>query len=300
MKKLMSWLLAAALICTMFAAPVLAAEPDEICGSYVLTEADDGSGTDSSQILAMLEAFGMTATLEIREDGTATLDLLGEKTELVFDFENKLVTAEDTAVPYTYTDGVLSFGNDEARFTFTKGGAAAPRRNGPFDYYETTHPAAGDAKQPDGAEVLGMYIFASGDGLMFNGEDEIELFFDFDTMRVNSLDGDEEDAVSFSIEDDVLTLFRDDFSMSFDRADPGFAGPYAMTALKTEAEGDLTESLGMLALAGMAPSLNIDEDGNGVISVFGQTMEIKFDFENMTASAADEDGETESFPIAYE
>ncbi|MBR6114697.1 MAG: hypothetical protein IKQ10_05870 [Oscillospiraceae bacterium] len=300
MKKLLFWLLIAAMACSLGGVQVLAAEPDEIVGSYVLTDMDDGSGTDSSAMLAAMQALGMNATLEIREDGAATMYLFIQSMDLVFDFETKQVFSGEKGVPYTYTDGVLTFGNDEASFTFTKTEAVSAPSAGPFDYYLLYLVKENGTETAYEKDDVALFVFGDGSGTLAEGEERVALKFDFEAMTVGPKDDDGSSAVAFTLEDGVLTLTKGERSLYFRQADPGHVGTYEMTGLRTEADGDLTEMLASLSALGEAPTLTIDEDGKGVISMFGDTMEICFDFETMTASAVDGNGEPEIFPFTYE
>ena len=85
--------------------------------------------------------------------------------------------------------------------------------------------------------------------------------------------------------------------LQFRAADPGIVGPYAMTALITEDQGDQTEALSALSLIGLPPTLTIEENGDAHLELFGTTMELHFDFDTVTVTSEEED---EELDFSYE
>ncbi len=294
MKKLLSWLLVLVFLCSFCGVQAFADDANEICGSYTLSGMDDGSGTDMSQYLPMLAAMGMSATLEIGEDGAATLDLFGEVEEFTFNFEKGVADVDGTELAYTYEDGTLSFGADGMTMTFTKGDLPTAKGEGTFDYYELesyvdekgedlSKEAAAEAKIDQTPSLM---IFEAGDAVLdFYGQ-SMDLAFDFEKNVFVA----EEKEIPFTLDKEVLS-FQDTegATLSFHLADPGYVGPYSLIALVSEEEGDITEQLELLSSMGLAPTLSIDEEGKGTLDLFGEQTDILFDFEAMTAQAEDDD-----------
>lgn len=138
MKKMLAWLLVLVLVLSL-GGTALAAEEDTVWGSYTLA----GMKTDNEEIdqetLAMMQTLGLTATLEINEDGTAVMDLFGEKEALFFDFgEERVRSDNDSWLDFTWEDGVLTIGNEEGFFRFVKGELEVSAARGPFRLYQLT------------------------------------------------------------------------------------------------------------------------------------------------------------------
>ena len=305
MKRLLTWLLILAMIGTLAVVPALADDEDEIWGSYVLADMDDGSGEDMTELLAIMASMGMSATLEIAEDGSALLNLFEEEEELIFDFDAMTVTTfndegEENVMPFVYEDGLLVFGDDEMSMTFTKGELAAPSSStGAFDLYTLEAIVDSDGTElelPDDETTL--TILDDGTATLEQAGEVMDMTFDFDAMTA---EGDGED-MTFELDEDVLSLTDSTGAvLIFSRTDPGYVGSYAIVSMVTEEDGDLTEQLAMLGAMGMAPTLTIEEDGSGVLDLFGIPMELTFDFDAMTFTAVDEEtGEEATSPFTYE
>ena len=299
MKKFLSWLLVLVFLCSFCGIQAVADGPNEICGSYTLANMDDGSGRDMSEVMPMLAALGMSATLVIEEDGTAKLDLFGQKEEFTIDFENGVAKAGDTELKVSYKDETLTIGDGDMAMVFTKGELPAPKGVGTFDYYELesyvdeegkdlSKEAAAKAKTDQNPNLR---IFKAGDGVLEFYDLSMDLMFDFENGTFIA----EEEEIPFSLEKDVLS-FQDaeGATFSFRLADPGFVGPYVMTAM-TDEDGPHDEELAMLSRLGMAPTLVIDETDVGLFTMFDEEYEMAFDFDAMTVTV-----EEEEIPFRYE
>lgn len=300
MKKVWSILLVLVLVFTL-SVGALAADEDEIPGTYSLSNMDDGSGKDMSSAIAAMAAMGMAASLDVHEDGSADFDLFGETMELQFDFENKTVSFEDESLDYTFEDGILTFGNEEGAFIFTRGELELKESNTTFDYYVMEEfMDSGEPGEFEEGDIPELILFHNGNAILSVEGEEVEMIFDFEEMTAALADGDGE-TLPFTLEDDLLILRAEegdeDNYIVFRQADPGYVGPYIITELYSEEDGDLSEELTAMAAIGMTPTLTIDEDGVGVLDFFGESETLYFDFDKMTVT--DEEGETE-IPFSYE
>ena len=301
MKKLLSLLLAAILLCSLCGATALAEKYDEIFGEYTLVNMlSADSDEDMTEMIQAMAAMGMSATLVINEDGSAVMDMFGEQQELRFDFDTQTVTDGEDAIPYSFNGEELIIGTEEQGFVFSKAGIELPERSGgPFDYYVVV-----DVLNTDGVSVLEQYcepeeasgvtlvLFRSGEGTFTDSDEVYEMVFDFDTMMVTV----EEDEFPFKLEDTTLCITNVSGDIIvMEKADPGFVGPYVMTAMVNGEDGDMSEQLALLEAVNMLPTLVIDEDGKGVLDLFDSDMEMIFDFEAMTA-----DIQGEKVPFTYD
>lgn len=295
MKRILSWLIAIAMLAAAACVPALADEEDTVWGTYTMSSmSDEESGEDMTEMLEMMASLGMAATLTINEDGAAQLDLFGETEEMTFDFDAMTVYVdEDTQVSYTYEDGVLSFGDQDVTMTFTKGEPELPKTNRPFDYYVLVAETDGDGADLEPDEDADLVLYAEGDGILTYYGEEMDVNLDFDAMTFDLMGQTGE----FTREEDALTLVAPDgYALQFRLADPGYVGDYTVTGMSSEEDGEMDEDLDMLRAIGLAPTLTINEDGSGSMSMFGVSIEMNFDFDAMTVTSVTEEGEeTQSF-----
>ena len=66
----------------------------------------------------MVEALGLTATIELREDGTCTVDIFGDTDECTY--TDTAITTGTTTTAYTYADSSLTFKQEGNELTFTR------------------------------------------------------------------------------------------------------------------------------------------------------------------------------------
>lgn len=139
--------------------------------------------------------------------------------------------------------------------------------------------------EEDGSAVLDMF-----------GE-TMELQFDFAAGTV----GVEDDVLSYSYADESLSFGDEEMSFTFTKGEPeppkagrGTYDLFTLVSLMDEAGNDMAEQLAAMEETGLAATLKLFEDGAGELDLFGETQEIRFDFETMTATAQ---GESEPFTL---
>jgi len=318
MKKILSIFLAALLMFSL-STGVLAADEDEIeelVGRYTLCdmpgqqipgmdsltqmldelELPEGFNVefDTPMLIRLMSAMGMSATLEIREDGTADLDLFGSGGEVEFDFDTLTLTANGNSIQCTYEDGALTLPIEDVELVFMKEDPNAGRQ-GVYDYYLLDKFVDDDGEEMDldSLDVLpALYVFEGGDAIMTSVSGCLPITFDYGKMTaLVPVDDEEEEEIPFTLEDGILTMTEEEAMLLFRAADPGIVGPYAMTALVTEDQGDQTEALSVLSLMGLLPTFTIEENGDARLELFGTTMELLFDFDTVTVTAEEEDEE---------
>ena len=304
MKKLISLLLVMLMLCGVCGLQAFADDAAELPGVSPLIDMDAGETENAAELLALMASMGMSPTLTIEEDGSAVIDLFGETMNLKFDFETQTAATEGDPIPYTFDGDTITFSSNGMSMVFSKSGALQERKaRGAFDCYEMTALVNADGEDA-GAQLaimreLGtpatMLLFESGCAELDLSGETVSMLFDFETMTVTEEESGE--VFPFTLEDGVLTVGEEGgVFMSFELADPGWSGDYEVVSLAS-AEGDMTEQLSMLKAMGMAPTLSIDENGDGVLNAFGVEVKMHFDFETMLVSSEDEEGE---FPFSYE
>lgn len=90
----------------------------DITGTYSLVGMKDGERTYTKDDLQLLKSFGLTVSLELREDKTGTLNLFGDKTEFTYDSKNLIMDGEKT--PYTLNDNEITMEHNGSSLTFSK------------------------------------------------------------------------------------------------------------------------------------------------------------------------------------
>ena len=302
MKKILAVLLAAILLCSLCGATALAEKYEEIFGEYTLINMlSADSDEDMTEMVQAMAAMGMSATLLVNEDGSAVMDMFGEQQELSFDFDAQTVSDGEEVIPYSFDGEELIIGNEEQGFVFSKAGVELPERSGgPFSFYLLTEllDENGEDYLPEikaGCEegtMFGLYLFKDGSCSLVMYDESEPGRFDFDAMTLSI----GEDTLDFTLEGEVLSIVDTDGVVGiFTLSDPGYVGPYVMTAMVNGEDGDMSEQLALLEAMNMLPTLVIGEDGKGVLDLFESEMEMVFDFEAMTA-----DIQGEKIPFSYD
>ena len=304
MKKLFSLLLVVLLLCSLCGVSAAADNAEDIVGTYTLVSAYNEENGDLSESLQLMATLGMTATLTVNPDGSAVFDLFGEQQDLHFDFAAGTVSSDDGEdLPYRLEDGKLYLGDETNYFVFSEEGLepADTSFQGPFRYFLVT--TVQDAKGNDVLDEydisedelgsVGLFLFEDGSARFEDLDSTLDMYFDFENMTVDAGDG---DILPFSLEGTTLVLENTYGEyMVLEQTDPGFVGPYEMTFMVTESQGDLSEQISVLKAVGMTPTLTLEEDGSGVLVIVEDRMNLQFDFDAMTVEV---DGE--SLPFTYE
>ena len=80
-----------------------------VVGGHAITEED----------IQMLKELGLVATLECFEDGTAVLDLFGEKMDLTYDTQKMIFVIEGQETKFKYDGGKIMITEGDDSLTFT-------------------------------------------------------------------------------------------------------------------------------------------------------------------------------------
>ena len=92
----------------------------EIVGTYELISFAAGSTSYTEEQLSTLKAAGKTATLEIREDNTATMDLFGMTNEMTYNASTGIFVLKGQNVKATFKDGILTLKDNSGTMEFRK------------------------------------------------------------------------------------------------------------------------------------------------------------------------------------
>ncbi len=90
----------------------------KMAGTYELVEMSSGSETYSKEDLQTLKSYGLSITMEIKEDGTGSMSIYGESKEFTYDADNITVDGEKT--PYTLDGNKITFEQDDTKMVFEK------------------------------------------------------------------------------------------------------------------------------------------------------------------------------------
>ena len=89
-------------------------------GTYELSKAQGVGINLTSEQIDALKAIGMTATLEIKADNTAVMDLFGEKLNFTYDLRKMIFTYEGKDEKFTFDGNIVAFNNEGRALEFTK------------------------------------------------------------------------------------------------------------------------------------------------------------------------------------
>ena len=112
MKRL---LLCFVVLCSVFLLAGCGSVNKDMVGTYKGIEMTEGDTTYDEKTL---DTLGVSFTLEVKDDGTAILDLAGDKTKLKYD--SKYFSDSESKSKYTFKDGVLTISSEDASMVFKK------------------------------------------------------------------------------------------------------------------------------------------------------------------------------------
>ena len=92
----------------------------DFVGSYELSKAEGvGISLTQEQIDAM-KAIGLSATLDIKEDNTAIMNVFGEEIHFTYDLRKMIFTCEGKDEKFTFDGKTIAFNNEGRKLEFTK------------------------------------------------------------------------------------------------------------------------------------------------------------------------------------
>ena len=97
-----------------------ALKKSEIVGTYELINLDAGGITYNEEQLDEIRSYGKNATLEIRDDDTATLDLFGVKSEMTYKASTGIFVLKGENVKGTYKNGIFTLKDNSGTMEFRK------------------------------------------------------------------------------------------------------------------------------------------------------------------------------------
>lgn len=101
----------------------VAAKPDpipEFVGSYLLSQVSGKNGTVFIEELASARSLGIPLTLEIRESGVAEMQIFDLHVDMTWTEEDTRFDTGTESVPFSFSDGLLTFTADDLSLVFQK------------------------------------------------------------------------------------------------------------------------------------------------------------------------------------
>ncbi len=92
----------------------------KIVGTYELSKAEGVGISLTQEQIDSMKAIGLTATLEIKDDNTAVMDIFGEKLDFTYDLRKMVFTYEDKDEKFTFDGEKIAFNNEGRALEFTK------------------------------------------------------------------------------------------------------------------------------------------------------------------------------------
>ncbi len=181
-----------------------AAEEDGIVGVYKMDESYFDKTEASEEEIEMMKSVGGMMRLVINEDGTGSMEILGEKTEL--EWNEKEIIVDGEGAPYTFEDGVLTMGEGENVMAFKKmtaeeleNDATGPLTPGDYDpdtragYYKlATLEQDGEVTDASVLAMVGMEVYLvlneDNTGMLSLFGVPMELTWDDDVMTMDGED----------------------------------------------------------------------------------------------------------------
>ena len=118
MKKVIGVVVACLVVFTLVSCSGL--KKEEIVGTYdLISIAAGGVNYDEAQ-LDSLRILGQEATLEIRDDNTATMNLFGSKNEMTYNASTGIFVLKGQNVKATFENGVLTLKDNSGTMSFRK------------------------------------------------------------------------------------------------------------------------------------------------------------------------------------
>ena len=96
--------------------------PEDVAGNYVLISMTAADHSVNTQSIQELYDQGYVATMTVRKDGTAAMDIFGKKIELTYDLGKMVFRGGGADAPFTYeeNDGIISVTQDGSSMTFRR------------------------------------------------------------------------------------------------------------------------------------------------------------------------------------
>ena len=118
LKKVIGVVVACLVVFTLVSCSGL--KKEEIVGTYdLISIAAGGVNYDEAQ-LDSLRILGQEATLEIRDDNTATMNLVGSKNEMTYNASTGIFVLKGQNVKATFENGVLTLKDNSGTMSFRK------------------------------------------------------------------------------------------------------------------------------------------------------------------------------------
>lgn len=97
-----------------------ATDNSKLVGNYELSKAEGVGINLTGEQIDALKAIGMTATLEIKDNNTAVMDLFGEKLNFTYNLTKMIFTCEGKDEKFTFDGKKIAFNNEGRSLEFTK------------------------------------------------------------------------------------------------------------------------------------------------------------------------------------
>ncbi len=103
---------------------------EDVVGTYELISMTTEDNSVNEQTIHGLRQMGFVATLELKDDGTAEMNVYGKTMTLTYDLNKMVFKADGDMAPFTFEDGRITFTQDGNSMTFQKIEVSASDKNG--------------------------------------------------------------------------------------------------------------------------------------------------------------------------
>ncbi len=120
MKTIRNSLLTALALLLLLSLCSCSSSKEKIVGTYDLISANGGGMNLSEERIEQFRAMGLTATLEVRDDNTAEMDIFGQKVEMTYNFSKMIFTTNGKNTKFKFDGSSITIVSNGTTMVFEK------------------------------------------------------------------------------------------------------------------------------------------------------------------------------------
>ena len=120
MRKILSCLCAVLTVVCILSLSSCSATKKNIVGTYNLISATGGGMSIPDEQLNNFKSMGLTATLEVRDDNTAEMDIFGQKVEMTYNINKMIFTVNGKNTKFTFDGSKITIVTNDTTMVFLK------------------------------------------------------------------------------------------------------------------------------------------------------------------------------------
>ena len=120
MKKIICSVCAILTIMSIMSLCSCSSTKQKLVGTYDLVSIKTDESTETEELLNFYKNLGLTATLEIRDDNTAELNVFGQKSEMTYNLNKMIFTIDGKNKKFKFDGSKLTIGDSDTNMVFVK------------------------------------------------------------------------------------------------------------------------------------------------------------------------------------